>query len=319
MTVGVTPGMLAAELCWGEASTPRPLPGWAKWLVELGAASAAPSADGMIRWVVVSVPDRRFAAALVAHGAVVTALQRRAAPPVEQRFKGVANDGYLTWIDSNGECRFGRFRGISNGQIHYVGRVHGGWADAKSSRPLENAASFWPAPADEEFVGGRPAADEPEFALAFSSGSGCPLLESSSIEATLVSVRTELDQELRSKDFVASGTAGALRDTVRPRHLRAAGEHFRSVVISAAADPDSVAGVPVGGPTIFDGPGGYLRLRDAVKRDINLVIIDRWDPRADDLAAVVRSERAHTWLEAEPLCVAAPPAAIELYQWAEEL
>lgn len=315
----VSPGMAAANLCWGNAAAPRALPAWATWLVELGTAAAAQSADGLTRWIVVSVPDRRFAATLVAHGAVVTALQRRAAPPVEQRFTGVRKGAHLTWIDGSGESRFGRYLGISDNEIHYQGRVHGGWAGALSRRPLQNAASFWPAPADEEFVGGRPAADDSLFALAFSSDGGSPLLESSSIEATIVSVRAELDQELRSKDFAAAGVAGALRDTVRPRHLCGAGEHFRSVVISAAADPDSIAGVPVGGPAIFDGPGGYLRLRDAAQRETNLVIIDRWSPRADDVAAVARSERAHTWVEAEPLRVSAAPAAIEVYQWAAEL
>lgn len=300
-----------------DDGTRSPLPTWASWLLSLGFwAGCLPESDATY-WVIVSLPDRRYASSLLAHGAVTARVRTREVPPVAARFEhAVPNDG-LTWIDSNGHSRFGCFRGLEKDRIIYQPRVHGGWG-VRTEKLLTHAETFWPADELEGFVGARPLADNPEFVAAASGVPGSRFLAASRLEVTLVGLRTEIDRDLTEQRFFSNEASGSLRDTVRPRHLCQAGEHWRSVVVASSAGPSSLDAPAPDAPTVFDGPQAYLRLRDQLNGSVNIVVIDRWHPRSGDAAATARIERAETWIEHDSLQLADPPPGIEVFAWAAE-
>jgi hypothetical protein len=293
------------------------LPDWARWLIDLGVAAVRTPSDGLKRWIVVTLPDRRFASALVAHGAVVAAVRSKRVPSVEERFENAVPGSFLTWVDGDGASRFGKFACLRGGRIYYHPRVHGGWGPT-THRPLAAASSFWPATAEDEFTGGRPLACDPCFVRAATGLPNEVFLAASSVEVTLVATGTDLEDDLCRRDFVIDGHRGSLRDTVRPRRQCPKGQHYRSTIVPATADPILVSQARHGGPAVFDGPGGYLRLRDAVCREVNIVLIDRWHPRAEDAAITARMERAETGVDATVADLAAPPPGIEVLRWAAE-
>lgn len=308
-------------LGWVDTSKhTRPLPHWAVWFINLGAITTRlDSKPAVRRWIIVSVPDRRFAASLIAHGVVCARAANSGPLPIEARFDGREAGSKLTWIDANGENRFGKLIGIADGRISYRRRVHGGWGTTVDSRPLENADSFWPAEDDGEFSGARQAAATPAFVTAAVGIHADQILSSSDIDTLLIGTRTDLQADLSKWTFTAGGARGALIDTVRPRELVPRGQHHRSAIISATSDPDDTLGSSCHGPAVFDGAGGYLRHRDSVEAATNIVVLDRWHPRSEDAAAVARIERNETWVAAPPTPYGEVPAAIEVFEWTEAL
>lgn len=309
-----------SELCWiTPTGQVRELPRWARWFIDLGASHAnSVVSSGQREWTIVTVPDRRFAAALTAHGTVTTMVRSIESPPVADRFASSSPGDFLTWIDSNGESRFGRFTGIDNEFIHYRRRDHGGWG-VPTARTIDMATTFWPAEEEDAFVGGRPLAHDYSFAV---SAMGVPaerFLATSRVDVVIVGVRTDLEIDLADRCFSSQGHTGALVDTVRAREAVALGQHHRSSIVSAAADPDTFDELGHVGPTIFDGPAAYLRLRDELAAPTNIVILDRWNPRSEDAANTALIERNQMFIEAEPIPIAPPPAAVELFRWTEEL
>jgi hypothetical protein len=307
-----------ARLMWAaDDGTARPLPAWASWLLLLGRWAGCINEPGNTFWIIVSVPDRRYASSLLAHGAVTARVGSRELPPVAARFgHAVPNDG-LTWIDSNGHSRFGRFRGLEKDRIVYEPRVHGGWG-VRTEKLLTHAQTFWPAGELEAFVGARPVSENPEFAGAATGVPGSSFLAASRIEVTIAGLRTEIDRDLTEQRLLASEAWGTLRDTVRPRHLCQAGEHWRSLVVPSSADPASLDAHEADVPTVFDGPQAYLRLRDQLIGSVNIVVIDRWHPRSGDAASAARIERAETWVEHHSLDFADPPPGVEVFAWAAD-
>jgi len=238
-------------------------------------------------------------------------------PPIADRFANTAPDGRLTWIDSNGRSRFGRYDGIDSQFIHYHPRDHGGWG-VRTSRLLEMATTFWPACEEDEFVGGRSLANDTEFAAA---AVGLPIehfLATSRTDTIIVGTRTELEKDLNDRCFSSQGHVGALIDTVRPKDLVGLGRHHRSIFVPSVAAPDTLPSVSCEGPTIFDGPAAYLRLRDELRSSSNIVILDRWNPRSEDAASAAVIERNETFVEGVGYPLPATPPAIEVFGWTEE-
>ena len=323
MAVQTTPPCeIAGELRWSQDHTPsQNLPLWARWFVAVGGLLATAHVDeGLRHWTVVTVPHRAFAALLVAHGAIKSMLQESLPIDVWERFESVAPGDPITWIDSNGDSRFGQFVALDSEQLHYRSRVHGGWSSAKTSVLLSFADSYWPAPEMSEFVSRPPVADHPEFAA---SAMGVPVerfLAVSQVDAVLVGVRSELAREISTECFAAVGPDGAevvgsLLDTVRPRELVGLGQHFRSVAVSALSDTDDIETMDCGGPVIFDGPGGYLRHRDLLNSMNNIVVLDRWDPRAEDAAIAAQLDRGQTWVDVPMVDLPTAPPGVEVYRW----
>ena len=322
--MGNTDSSAQREVLSGELRLMNPsgqiqcLPAWANWFIELGAAHVRNDLPrGERRWTVVSVPDRRFGAALAAHGAIQAVGQKVRQPPVVERFADTTPGGRLTWIDSNGKSRFGRYDGIDSQRIHYHPRDHGGWG-VRTSRLLEMATTFWPASEEDEFVGGRPVANDSAFVVA---SMGLPVehfLATSRVDTIISGTRTELEKDLNDRCFSSQGHVGALIDTVRPKDLVSLGQHHRSIFVPSVADPDTLPALACEGPTIFDGPAAYLRLRDDLRSTANIVILDRWNPRSDDAASAAVIERNETFVESVGYPLPATPPAIEVFGWTEE-
>jgi hypothetical protein len=311
-------GVADGELLLATLSGPTRLPTWASWFVELGATHARHAVrPNERRWTVVTVPDRRFAATLVAHGAVRAKARAVGQPSVTDRFANTFPGSRLTWIDSNGKSRFGRYDGIDDQRIHYHPRDHGGWG-VRTSRLLEMATTFWPACEDDEFVGARPLANDSSFAVAAIGLPAEHFLATSRIDAIVVGTRTELEKDLNDRCFSSRGHAGALIDTVRPKDLVGLGQHHRSMFVPSVMDPDNLVRTACEGPSIFDGPAAYLRLRDELRSASNIIILDRWNPRAEDAAAAAVIERNETFIETADYPLQSPPPAIEVFGWTEE-
>ena len=298
----------------------HPLPDWARWFIAVGQATADNAPDPTHRqWLVVTLPDRRFAAALCAHGITCALARSTNILDVESRFAdSIPGDSYLTWLDANGQTRFGRYLGIERGLIHYQRRDHGGWGPS-ARRTIDMATSFWPASGDTESVGAHDPAEHSGFALAATGCSAEQFLARSDIDTVIVGIRTEIENELTSDTFACSGERGTLIDTVRPRELVGHGQHYRSTVLSSASRPDQTEGSTCHGPAIFDGPGAYLRHRDSVSAHTCIVILDRWQPASAEAASTARIERNETWIEAPVPHLPPVPPGIEVYQWTEEL
>lgn len=297
------------------------LPKWAHWFIDLGAVHAVAKIPiGQRRWTIVTVPDRRYAAVLVAHGAIRAQLHRSTLPSVAERFADSEPGDFLTWIDTNGDSRFGKLSRVEDGRIYYTPREHGGWG-ISTSRPIENAAtgSFWPSSEEDEFVRRGPAANDGAFATAAMGLPPDRFLAMDGLDVRIVGTRTDLEDELNDRRFIVEGHQGAFLDTVRPKGLVGIGQRHRSGIISASADLDDQPDLECVGPTIFDGGAAYLRLRDELAGTANVVILDRWHPRSEEAAKEALMERMQTFVESAALEVETAPPGIELFTWMEEL
>ena len=298
------------------AKTPRldPLPEWAEWFLSLGRLGASFSAQpGSRHWVCITVPDRRFAASLVAAGAIMYAARQERASDLLERFADLEEGDALTWVDGNGDNTFGKFLRIEDGRIHYKNRIHGGWGTA-THRPLEKAQSFWPSGWDEEFVGGKKLATYPEFVDGCLGASADNFLSVSTFDALLIGQKSLLLKDLEAPEFEADGAKGPLLSIVRPRDVLKKGQHSKSRLVSSAGDPEEVHTLKPEGPTILDGPQSYSRLRHAVNGKVAIAILDRWTPGSQDAAGDMLIDRMYA--SDEPtLEIGTPPKGIELLSW----
>jgi hypothetical protein len=292
------------------------LPTWAQWFIDVGARLDVLAQEGDTKlWICITVPDRRFAAVLVAFGAIRSRLHHTVHPSPEERFEGLEIGAPISWLDTNKQLRCGSYDGASDGYIHYRPRVHGG-IGVRSKRPIERATEFWPMGCDEElFVGAKPIAQSVGFCEAAYQRSVESSLTWSDVDTIICGTSSVLEHELTATGFSAGGHVGCLADVVRPRRFLSRAERSRSAIVTGTTDPDDIDGIETHGPAIFDGPQAYVRLRESVCSTTNLIIIDRWSPRATDTATVVLSERAQTATLAELPTLPPAPPGVELLGW----
>lgn len=297
----------------------RWLPSWAQWLIEFGRSLASFHLEaGLRQQAVLTLPDRRFAAVLVGLGAVIAGLERHE-PEVTDRFAGLTpRDSYLTWIDSNRKVRFGQFLGIENGFISYRPREHGGWLGADTKRPLKMSQAFWPAEPTDEFVGPRSIANNPAFVDGVIGSSADRFLSVDAVDVLFIAGQAEIDRELDSECFWSGNEIGSMRDLVRVQGLLGLGQQHRSRLIPARSAPDSVESASES-LAIFDGPHGFLRLRDTIGSSVFVVLLDRWNPRSIEAAQAAMIDRNEMRVERDAPLLPSSPAGIELLMWTGEL
>ena len=299
-----------------------PAPSWVNWMVEIGAVHAQLSpSKGVTRWTVITVPNRAFAAVLVALGAIVSNILGRKQETVFERFHGCSENEPLTWIDSNGHSRYGRLTKLDspeldNPKIYYRQRVHGGLQDA--SRPVEKASSFWPAIEIPEFVGARPANSEPGFVNQILGSRVDEFLSRSSVDVALLGVKKRIREELSQKDFKFLGIQGSLGSIVGPLGEVPLGEHHHSLLFSDGEDLEADGSHEMPSLTIIDGSNAYLNSREFVLGASAVVLIDRWEPRAVDAADAAMLDKRERWVEADDLLFPDQPPGVELISWAGE-
>lgn len=290
------------------------MPEWARWLIQFGhSARSVAVADGEQSWTVITVPDRRLAASLLALGGVLATASDPDSGPIQRRFAGVEEGTPLMWLDSNEQSVFGRLVKVEDGWIYYQKRVHGGW-DNTAYRPLDRAESFWPSPGVEEFVGPRPLTEWPEFVEAVIGADGTHrFLSRSRTDVLILGRRTELVADLEDETFAAGPHRGPLAALVRPRGLVGRGEHSRSELLTGLSDPDALDGAEAA-VTIVDGAQAYIRLRDFLRSPRVIVVLDRWTASSDDAAAAAMIDRQYGWVVDDPATVARP-GGIEVFSW----
>lgn len=299
-----------------------PAPSWVNWMVEMGAVHSRLSpSNGVTRWTVITVPNRAFAAVCVALGAIVSNILRSKQETVFERFEGWSEDDPLTWIDSNGDSRYGRLTKLDppehdEPRIYFSQRTRGGWT--KAHRPIEKALSFWPAIEIPEFVGARPASSEPEFVNQILGSRGDEFLSRSSVDVALLGVKKRIREELSQKDFKFSGIQGSLGSIISPLGEVPLGEHHHSLLYADGQDLEADDAHEMPSLTIIDGSNAYLNSRESVMSTSAVVLIDRWEPRAVDAAYAAMVDKRERWVEADDLLFPDQPPGVELISWAGE-
>lgn len=197
-----------------------------------------------------------------------------------------------------------------------MSRRHLGWS-GPWKRPLSQAHTFWPADASEEFVDGRPSADNLKFVDNVLRGNSDAFLSSSSKDFLIVGTKADVENELTAPCFISNGEKGSLNDLVRPRQTVSLGQRFRGELLPSSMSPEN-ADFENTRVSIIDGPQGYLRLRDEVRSPAMVVLLDRWHPRSAEAAQVAMIDRNMMWVDNPTPAFEEPPPGVELYAWASE-
>ncbi len=300
---------------WSEQG-PNSLPAWAQWFLALGAGMAQ-GRESLKQWVIVTVPDRRFAAAMAAAGATAELVSSDGAPSPRETLSAMEIGQAITWLDGNNDLASGVLEKIDGDFVHYTKRTRGGgWERPARKRHIDHCASFQAmAEGEEPFSGSKELVSNKAFVEAALPGISLEQLARTASDTIVCGTRTRLDDELSAVCLSAGGHQGSLMDLLRPAVLLPAGQRHWSVIVPSVNRPEPVS--TKRGLAVFDGTSAYLRWRDSIEAPCNLVIIDRWDPRADDIAPIARGDRMQAWVD-EPMW-GVPPliAGIERFSWVE--
>ena len=294
-----------------------PIPSWTNWLIDLGSQLAQFSAQGKV-WVCLTVPERRFCSSLIALGAIRQSVRSHHVIPPAERFVNVPVGCGVTWVDSHGMLRSGRFLGIESGKMTCRRRDPLAYQNP-SSWPLESCGSFWPLNDGEEpFAGPRKLASSPGFVEACFGVSVRECCTRSSEDVLICGVKSELVEDLSEPDFSIGDNRGSLLDVIRPKDLLPQGQRSRSRVVSASSELLEIDQIVFNGLAIFDGAQSYLRLHEVVEAPVNVVVLGRWEPRSSDAAVSAMLERTYKWVDAPTPTFVKCPNTIETFAWAED-
>ena len=293
------------------------LPDWAIWLIDVGSKLSALEADHRT-WVGISVPDRRYCAALLALGAAWSDSARLNPGSVGDRFADLEVGSGLTWTDANGCLRSGRFQGVDGQYLVYRRRDHQAYG-GETRRSLMTSDSVFPMADDEQpFAGPRELTERPAFVEGLLGPQYADDLARSTTMTTICGVVTQLTAELTAIEFACDGEVGSLLEIVRPRELLPQGQRWRTRLIPSSnrLDPQLSAASKL---VVFDGPQSYLRLRDAISGPICVLLLSRWEARSVDAAMEASAQRAFNSVESSAPELGDAPHSIELAVWAEEV
>jgi len=297
----------------------EPIPLWANWLIKLGHTLASLRLEHKL-WVCISVPERRFCSSLTAVGSIRYSAEIETYPPIEQRLGQLEANAPITWLDISEDRRLrsGRFIGIHDGYVEYQRRGPLGY-EIPVKRPVSHCQTFFPMDVNEEpFAGPRDIATNPSFvtnALGVSAQRFC--LKSSN-DVLICGVKSQLLEDLDSDEFSAHGESGRLIDLVRPVSELPHGQRGRSRLLSSSTNAVEDEHIQFNQLAIFDGPQSFLRLRDVVEAPVNLLILDRWEPRSRDAAISAMLEKTYQSVESSVPDIPTPPPFIEVLTWVEE-
>ncbi len=294
---------------------PAPLPSWAQWFLDLGIGMAQ-GRESLKQWVIVTVPDRRFAAALAAAGATAELVSTEETSSPRETLCNMEIGQAITWLDGNNDLASGLLHKIDGEVVHYKKRAHGGLESPARRRHVDACASFQAmAEGEEPFSGSKELVSNRAFVEAAIPGISLEQLARTTSDTVVCGTRTRLDDELSESCLSAEGHQGALMDLLRPAGLLPAGQRHWSIIVPSGNRPELVT--TKRGLAVFDGASAYLRWRDSIEAPCNLVIIDRWDPRSDDIAPIARGDRMQAWVD-EPMW-GVPPlvGGIECFSWVE--
>lgn len=320
---GRLPAGRALPLCfWADHWVP--VPDWARFFIDLGAAMASIN-PGQSRVVAaVSTPTRAFAAALCAIGIVRDRLATPVVPDVTEHL------AHLRALPLNTTVIF---RPGTSGTKQKIGQLVG-WdtrygRDYLVIRDSRNSSHLMPAdralavrvaerqrtapPASPTL---RPVQEDPGLlAGVLSDDALAECLRHSRLECLLVGNETTLRQELLTAPFATSGECGlvegCLQDIARVHGLGRDGESHRSEIVSATRGPTRRLAVIWPPVVIFDGSTSFLRWGSAWPGANRVIILDRTDHRFTEAVAEVDAAYATRAGDAASRALPVPPPGIE--------
>lgn len=294
----------------------RPLPKWARWLIDLGAWLPTHSGEeGLVR-AVVAVPVRDYAGVLAAAGALAGAIGSATTPDLDEHLAELASlpEGTpMRCREANGNnMSFKKFVGMEerSGDIYVC--LSGGY-----SRIASQSRYIAALPADSEpFVRTRTICEREGFVAAITDGDAIEHAFPQDAACAVVGIKAHLEREFElSLQF--GSLQGTLQDLVRAAELMPhAADGFRSRILSASGTPDREVIDNTSGAVILDGHAAILRWRSAAYARPWLGVLDRTNPGAERARDALIGERASSIDDIRPP-VGPPPAGIELLCYVE--
>jgi hypothetical protein len=296
------------ELYYSDGVRWLPLPQWASFFLHLGEALSSHISLNKRLIATVAVPTRSYAAALAAFGAVIERASIPAATIAVQEYFQLlveAEKGTPVTLLRRGI----RHKGITDG--HLVAhekmwlriKVRGGelgaweWVGEEEAQKVELVSNQ-----EEEAVPKRITGKVVMPLSAFAetligSQSAASFGSISRCECAVVGHLTNLKPEILETRFAVQRTTtdfdqGVLQDVLRAREFLAAGEHFRSVLVSALNRSGATCPSAVPSVVVFDGSTAFLRSRGVFSSANWLVILDRRDATFGDAMAACNQDYA---------------------------
>jgi hypothetical protein len=305
-----------------------PLPHWARFMLQSGAASARTRTESCRLVIALSVPTRSFAAALAAAAAVGASFLE---VPTER--DSAAHFRYLAAQDPGTAVT--HLRGDSLEQGTLLG-VRDGTVDGKPRLEVklhqetillpEKLCDRIQVIADPGALSTRPRklVRAPEFLERALPGANIPSLSAiTRADCVVVGVKRLLEYEFTAERFAVLEDEipyeGHLQSIVRAREFGGQNDPYRSMVIAASADGD--AQLPVSPPrtAVFDGAPAFTNWRSAFPSSNWVVIIDRSSPSAETGAAAINQTYAMRAAEASELFEFPVPAGVEVLAYVDQL
>jgi hypothetical protein len=313
----------AEVLTYSHDGETRPLPAWARFFVRLGAFVARHDSEGRHLIVGVSVPTRSYAAAFTAAGIVAESYQELATDEVREHFErllalrqGTAirrrlgtkliRGNLIGEVESNGEKAI-QFEGVD--KYKTVSTVP--WRKSSDIEPMEEDSAFVHPRnlnANSAFVSNVLVGVDPTKYASYTN-----------LTCVVVGNKEQIRKEVEDQPLLlamaeSSRVRGSLSDVLRFFELaKNLNDHNRSTIASSYSTPSEVNKRKSLRVAVFDGPSGFLRLRNVWKTVPWIVVIDRTasaaEPAADTFNQLLaQSDRDDVLLDGlDPI-----PAGVEL-------
>jgi hypothetical protein len=306
----------------------EPLPAWARFLLEAGAAVATHRAGDGRLVVAVSVPTRAFAAALAGASAVVSAF---VADPAlldgAEHFQHLSSlpPGTAVTLRTGNSIEQGTLLGVNYDAAPGDPRPRLKVQLAKMISYLdERGCDRIQVINDPGELGTRrrKLVRAPEFLSRAVAGVDVQVLSATTrLDCVVVGVLTALQHELKDELFAAGDDGasheGSLQSILRTKQLGGTNDHYRSAVIPSSAEAGEAR--PDGSPAavIFDGSAAFNNWRSFWPDSNWLVILDRSSPSAEDGAAAIANSFSRRLRECDVLSTSDVPAGVEMVAYVE--
>ncbi len=305
-----------------------PLPAWAQFMLEAGAAVVTHRAGDGRLVVAVSVPTRAFAAALAGASAVVSAfLADPALLAGAEHFEHLSSlpPGTAVTLRTGNSIEQGTLLGVNYDAAPGDPRPRLKIQLAKMVSYLdERGCARIQVINDpgELATRKRRLVRAPGFLSRAVAGVDVQVLSATTrLDCVIVGVLTALQHELKDELFAAGDGrqpyTGNLQSIFRARRLGGANDPYRSAVVPASAEAGEAR--PDGSPAavVFDGSAAFSNWRSSWPDSNWLVILDRSSPSAEDGAAAIATSFARRLRESDLLSTSDVPAGIEMIAYVE--
>ena len=301
-----------------------PLPGWAAFLVSLGQrvsreAFVLSSASRQV--VVITVPNRNFAALLITSGFLTEYYQRLEALDVDQHFQRLSEltvgASLLYSQSAEGPSRIVNYECVTDTPFGSAIRVR----DGKNFLSLAKDRSLQLRPIATKRVAKARAPKNVGLDLLdvlLSSDVAAEIKTSSSCDALIVGNKSRnLFEATEGRFSVATATrpvSGVLADILRPRDMT--GKHSRSR-IEAVAEAESTPGSPA--VVVADGQTAMNVLEGRWPSSQHVVVLDRSDFSFESACQRVYVELTRGWKDLPWLTELNVPTGMEVVGYTEKI